>query len=1121
MHTASFRFIASVRLTAFLVGCVAVLAAGPLAYAEMPKGDSGDPDAPLEPACALLDDNDIRQQMDGLLLKLLIMCDRADELGQVRQAPAIEPVTTEAGGTDVPVSDPSGDVGSNSHTQSETSMAVNEANGTICSGYNDSFHGLTGNGYTGFSRSVDGGASFEDRGALSSNSYGDPALVWRKADGHFYFAALHTDGLGIWGSTDDCATFSFIGMIHSSGGDDKELMAVDNNPSSPYFGRLYVQWTDFSAGGLWSTASDDAGATWTTPVRISDPGADVQGVWPTVAPNGDVYAAWVRDRSSGPIDIEVTRSTDGGVTFTRVSNPITDEVIPRDAAATSSCGRVALRGNIRYLPSPQIVVGPDGVVHVVYSYDPDGLNSGDVVDVFYRRSTDSGATWDPEVRLNDDATTNDQFYPTVSVGTGNIVSAAWYDRREDPDNMEFKYYHRFSYDGGVTWEPSEAVSDEASPVYLDPDLATCYHGDYDTHIQTETHAVPQWSDDRNIQGGHNDPDVFADLVAVSTDFLLTPHPNTVAVCAPDNGAFTIDVLQFSGFSEPVTLATGALPPGLSSGFSVNPVTPPGTSDLTLSGTGGVTPGSYDIDVTGTSDPGAIVHDAAITLGIFNALPGEPALTEPVDGALNVPLQPVFTWTAATQAAFYTLQVDDDPAFGSPAVVESGISETDFTLAVDLMSNTVYFWRVTAENTCGTGSTSPVYTFTTVALPGDCGLGTVPVVQFVEDFETGAAGWTHGGNGDTWTISGARVHGGAFSYHATDVDTTSDQWLESPDMMLPSVAPVTLQFWNWQQMEEGWSNDCWDGGILEISTDGGSNWTYLPTGVMETDPYDGPVAGFDDEFDGWCGDPQDWLRSVVDLNAYAGETARFRFRLGTDSSVGREGWYVDDLRIQSCEVTGEDFTLSALPATVTACQGSDANFTVGVGSAAGFTNDVTLEAAGNPAGSTVSFSTNPVTPPGSSVLTVGNTGAATIGNYPMTISGAATGSSGHDTAVTLEIAGAPLPPTLALPADGAVDQPLRPVFQWVEIVGADGYTLEVDDDPAFGSPEITETGILDTSFTPATDLEEETTYWWRVAAENFCGAGSASGEYSFNTLTLMPFLDGFESGDTSVWSQTQP
>ena len=100
------------------------------------------------------------------------------------------------------------------------------------------------------------------------------------------------------------------------------------------------------------------------------------------------------------------------------------------------------------------------------------------------------------------------------------------------------------------------------------------------------------------------------------------------------------------------------------------------------------------------------------------------------------------------------------------------------------------------------------------------------------------------------------------------------------------------------------------------------------------------------------------------------------------------------------------------------------------------------------------------------------------------------------------------------------QPLRPIFEWAAVAGAESYTLEVYD-PAFGSPEITETGILGTSFTPATGLEEGTTYWWRVAAENFCGASAASGTYSFTTAVFMPFADGFESGDTDGWSESYP
>jgi hypothetical protein len=257
---------------------------------------------------------------------------------------------------------------------------------------------------------------------------------------------------------------------------------------------------------------------------LSDSYADVQGAWPAVAPNGDVYVAWVRWNPYyfGPIDIEVVRSVDGGTSFSPVSNPMTGRVNPRDPSATSNCGRPALHANpfdgIRYLPSPQIEVGPDGCLHVVYSYDPDGYAVGDTVDVYYRRSCDNGTTWGTEVQLNDDGTTTDQWFPTVSVGETNRVVATWYDRRLDPgSNYHFDYYLRISEDGGTTWTPSTRLTDVSSAVpplspNFDPIVATCYHGDYDQQVQDEASVYVQWSDDRNIQNGHPDPDVWFEKV---------------------------------------------------------------------------------------------------------------------------------------------------------------------------------------------------------------------------------------------------------------------------------------------------------------------------------------------------------------------------------------------------------------------------------------------------------------------------------------------------------------------------------------------------------------------------------------------------------------------------------
>ena len=859
--------------------------------------------APSPADCALLDDPETRALMDGLLLKLLIACDRTDELGQVRQSPA-EPLGPGGdAGPDVPVNDPGGDSGS-STTQSETSMALNEDTGTICAGYNDSYHGSGGDGFTGFSRSVDNGATFTDQGALGTGSGGDPAIVWRRADGHFYFAALHSNGLGLWKSTDDCQSFQWVGNPHTGFSDDKELMAVDNTPSSPYYGRLYIAFTNFSSDGrIWALSSADAGVTWTggLPISATD---NVQGAWPVVAPNGDVWVAWVKFTGS-TVTMEVARSTDGGASYQTVTSPASGVLRPQNSAATANCFRAALNGNIRYLPSPQIAVGADGVLHIVYSYSPGG---GDDCDVFYRRSADQGATWGPEVRLHDDTTTTDQFFPTLSVGASNVVSATWYDRRLDPNNLLVDHFQAFSFDGGLTWQPSERLSDVSTPIYLDPNLATCYHGDYDTHVQTETHAVTQWADDRNMMNGHNDPDVFSDPVPVSTDYLLTADPGVVDVCSPNDGVAVIDVLQFLGFTEPVSLAATGVPSGAVTSFVPNPVTPPGTSQLTVGNTAAAAPGSSEITVTGTSTPGGAVHDTSFRFNLYDAAPGGLDPVAPANGAINQPQRPDFAWTAAAQAGSYRLQVATDDSFATVVLDAADLTEAAFTPDVDLASNTTHFWRVRAANTCGDGAWSAVSTFNTAALPGDCATGTAPAIHYTEDFESGATGWTSSAasGSNTWALTGgiSGTHSGAFVYHVDDVGSVSDQRLVSPPIALPAGGSnLTVQFWTYQNLEDNGA-ECWDAGILEVSTDGGSSWSQLQDAVMLTDPYDGIISSGSSSplatLPGWCGSPQPWLKSVVDMDAYAGQLVQLRFRLGTDIAVSRPGWDIDDVFVQTCE-----------------------------------------------------------------------------------------------------------------------------------------------------------------------------------------------------------------------------
>ncbi|HSL16482.1 MAG TPA: S8 family serine peptidase [Methylomirabilota bacterium] len=395
--------------------------------------------------------------------------------------------------------------------------------------------------------------------------------------------------------------------------------------------------------------------------------------------------------------------------------------------------------------------------------------------------------------------------------------------------------------------------------------------------------------------------------ALEPDFYLVAAPSDRSICAPADAPYSIEVGSILGYSEQVTLSASGHPAGTTASFSTNPVTPPANPTLTIGNTGSGTAGSYSVLVTGTA--ATSTHDITIGLTLATASPTAPALVAPADGALNQSARPTFDWSPAAQGESYHIQVASDAAFTNLVIDRSGLTDTEYTHTTDLTTNTQYWWRVGSGNACGAGPWSAVWTFTTLAAPGDCGTGTAPAVHFFDDFESGAPGWTTGGTGSTWAlgagVSGSGPHSGSFVFHANNVASVSDQRLISPPVTLPSGpghTAITLQFWNYQEMEDS-ASGCYDGGVLEISTDAGTSWTYLPTAVMQTDPYDGPISSsFSNPligYDAWCGDPQDWLRSVVDIGAYAGQTVQFRFRLGTDSSVSHPGWDVDDVWVQSC------------------------------------------------------------------------------------------------------------------------------------------------------------------------------------------------------------------------------
>jgi hypothetical protein len=393
------------------------------------------------------------------------------------------------------------------------------------------------------------------------------------------------------------------------------------------------------------------------------------------------------------------------------------------------------------------------------------------------------------------------------------------------------------------------------------------------------------------------------------DYGVLSTPATQGICAPADANYTINVDSILGYSDPVTLSVGGNPAGTTSAFSVNPVIPVGSSVLTIGNTAAATPGSYTLAMTASSTSGN--KSLNLGLNVYNATPGSSTLSNPADGASNVPPQPSFSWSAASQAATYTIQVASDAGFNTIVASASGVSGTSWNSNVTLNTSSTYYWRVWADNMCGTGTQSQVNSFNTQAAPGDCGIGSTPNPLLNTDFESGLSGWSQGSGGsgtNTWAISSSAPHAGAAHLHANDTASATDQRMVSPSIALPSGQnPVTLKFWHRPDNESS-SSGCYDGGILEVSNNGGTSWTQVPAADILVGGYTGAIAaGFSNPLAGlqaWCG-VTSYQQTIVDVSGYAGQNVQFRYRLGTDSSVGDVGWDVDDVSVQSCNVTTDE------------------------------------------------------------------------------------------------------------------------------------------------------------------------------------------------------------------------
>jgi hypothetical protein len=403
----------------------------------------------------------------------------------------------------------------------------------------------------------------------------------------------------------------------------------------------------------------------------------------------------------------------------------------------------------------------------------------------------------------------------------------------------------------------------------------------------------------NILG---DPAASILLEPRGPDLDLSADPDPVEICSSGTVSTTILADSSLGVGLPLYLSTFDLPTGVEAAFYPDSVILPGESTLSLTVQITAAVGVYPLGIQAVI-PDEVTQTMTVTLGIYDAIPGIPVLLSPSSDAANVSVRPEFLWTSV-QGRIYDIQIATDVNFNNIVEHAEGLTHGSYVPAADLANNTIYYWRVIAHNPCGDSVYAPAGRFLTEPVFGKCSQGTYELTLLSEDFDGAMTGWDHGGIGDTWSQSNIRQHSGTYAFKAEDSPNISDQWLVSPAIELSSAGPFMLGFWNYQYLQNR-PGGCYDGGVLEVSIDGGESWTQLDSQLV-SDPYNGPIAtDTSNPLAGqraWCGKPQSWLESLVDLDEFTGEVIHLRFRLGTDNSFGYEGWYVDDVIIKACAVS---------------------------------------------------------------------------------------------------------------------------------------------------------------------------------------------------------------------------
>jgi len=289
---------------------------------------------------------------------------------------------------------------------------------------------ISGNSVILFSKSNDGGTSFEKPVRISNDSKTSAFPHLTMSESHVYSSWVEkssntTTNILLAKSDDQGISFQTpLYITQTAGNTGIPNLSADGN-------QVYLIWEDDHKGNfeIFLTKSDDNGTSFDTPLDISN-NAGQSGAPQIVVSQNNLYAVWM-DNTSGNIDILFAKSIDGGKSFgksTNISNLSSDSGYPQFSVSGSN-------------------------VYVAWTQTMPSKN----YDIFFAKSNDTGKTFTTPINLSHDS--GGSGWPQIA-SDGNI-HVAWVD----DSTGKFNILVSKSSNKGVSFEGPINISNTKSESY--------------------------------------------------------------------------------------------------------------------------------------------------------------------------------------------------------------------------------------------------------------------------------------------------------------------------------------------------------------------------------------------------------------------------------------------------------------------------------------------------------------------------------------------------------------------------------------------------------------------------------------------------------------------------------